>query len=104
MCSISASRMSSWVCGLMIEGNRLIWLGRLLVLDVAGDGARELGVDALSGARNEPGVDGMSAMYWSRSSIVISRPSSSLAVWNTCQWSATTLVSGSVIHWISTQQ
>ena len=55
-------------------------LGRLLVLDVAGDGARELGVDTMSGALNEPGVDGTSAMYWSRSSIVISRPNSSLAV------------------------
>ena len=37
-------------------------LGRLLVLDVAGDGARELGVDTLSGALNEPGLDGASAM------------------------------------------
>ena len=39
-----------------------MWLGRLLVLDVAGDGALELGVDTTSGARNEPGVDGSFAM------------------------------------------
>ena len=64
----------------MTLGNKLLWLGRLLVLDVTGDGVRELGVDALSGARNEPGVDGTSAMYWSRSSIVMSRPNSSRAV------------------------
>ena len=62
MRKISASRISSCVCGLMMLGNKLMWLGRLLVLDVAGDGARELGVDALSGALNEPGVDGAFAM------------------------------------------
>src|ERR1700677_1386060 len=55
MCNISASRMSSCVCGLMMLGNKSIWLGRLLVLDVAGDSALELGVDTLSGARKEPG-------------------------------------------------
>ena len=40
-----------------------MWLGRLLVFDVAGDGALVLGVDTISGALNEPGVDGTSTMY-----------------------------------------
>ena len=38
-------------------------LGLELVADVAGDGAREIGVDVLSGALNEPGVEGSSVMY-----------------------------------------
>ena len=37
-------------------------LGRELV-DVAGDGALEIGVDVLSGALNEPGVEGAFVMY-----------------------------------------
>src|SRR6202453_1649615 len=67
MCNISASRMSSCVCGLMIEGNKSMRSGRLLVLEVAGDDALELGVDMMSGALYEPGVDGVSTMYRSRS-------------------------------------
>ena len=47
----------------MILGNSSMRLGRLLVLDVAGDGALVLGVDAISGALNEPGVDGTSTIY-----------------------------------------
>ena len=46
----------------MISGNKLMTLGRKLV-DVAGDGALVMGVDVLSGALNEPGVDGAFAMY-----------------------------------------
>ena len=42
-------------------GNSSIVLGRELV-DVAGDGILEMGVDVLSGALNEPGVDGSFAM------------------------------------------
>ena len=37
-------------------------LGHELV-DVAGDGARVIGVDVLSGALNEPGVEGAFAIY-----------------------------------------
>ena len=62
MCNISASRMISCVCGLTILGNRLMTLGLELV-DVAGDGALEMGVDVLSGARNEPGVEWSCARY-----------------------------------------
>ena len=62
MCSISASRMSSCVCGLMMGGNSSIMLGRELV-DLAGDGALEMGVDVLSGALYEPGVEGASVIY-----------------------------------------
>ena len=62
MCKISASQMISCVCGLIISGNRLMVLGLELV-DVAGDGARVMGVDVLSGALNEPGVEGASVMY-----------------------------------------
>ena len=57
MCNTSASRMSSCVCGLTILGNRMIVLGREFVY-VAGDGTLETGVDVLSGALNEPGVEG----------------------------------------------
>ena len=46
-----------------LNWDELIWLGRLLVLDVAGDGALVLGVDTLSGALNEPGVDGAFTTY-----------------------------------------
>ena len=35
----------------------------LELVDVAGDGALEMGVDVLSGALNEPGVDGSFTMY-----------------------------------------
>ena len=35
----------------------------LELVDVAGDGARVMGVDVLSGALNEPGVEGASVMY-----------------------------------------
>ena len=62
MCKISASRMISCVCGLTRSGNKLMLLGRELV-DVDGDGALEMGVDVLSGALNEPGVEGASVMY-----------------------------------------
>ena len=62
MCNISASRMISCVWGLTISGNRLITLGHELV-DVDGDTALDIGVDVLSGALNEPGVDGVSTMY-----------------------------------------
>src|ERR1700677_4682946 len=62
ICKISASLMISCVCGLTISGNKLMTLGRELV-DVAGDGARVMGVDALSGALNEPGVEGASVIY-----------------------------------------
>ena len=37
-------------------------LGRELV-DVDGDGALDMGVDVLSGALNEPGVEGASVIY-----------------------------------------
>ena len=61
MRSTSASRMSSSSCGL-IMGNRLIMLGRVLVEELDGDGALVMGVDVLSGALNEPGVDGAFSM------------------------------------------
>ena len=48
--------------------------------DEDADGALDMGVDVLAGALNEPGVEGASVMYWSRSSIVMSSPSSSLAI------------------------
>ena len=35
----------------------------LELVDVAGDGARVVGVDMLRGALNEPGVDGASMTY-----------------------------------------
>ena len=76
---ISASRIISCVCGLTRSGNRFMTLGRELV-DVDGDGALDIGVDILAGALNEPGVEGSSVMYRSRSSIVMSSPSSSLAI------------------------
>ena len=47
----------------MMAGNNSMRLGRLLVLDVAGDGARVLGVDAISGAWCEPGVEFADARY-----------------------------------------
>ena len=54
-------------------------LGRELV-DEDADGALDMGVDVLIGALNEPGEEGESVIYWSRSSIVMSSPSSSLAI------------------------
>ena len=106
ICKISASRMISCVCGLMRSGNRLMTLGLELV-DVAGDGALEMGVDVLIGALNDAselvGESGAFS-YWLYSSIVISSPSSSPAIRYALQWSARTLSCGSVIHCTSTQQ
>jgi len=62
MCSISVSLMSSCVCGLMMEGNRLMVLGRELV-DVAGEGALEMGVDVLSGNLNNAVELGESGVF-----------------------------------------
>ena len=61
ICKISASRIISCGCGLTRSGNKLITLGRELV-DVDGDTALDMGVDVLSGALNEPGVDGSSTI------------------------------------------
>ena len=62
MCRISVSRMISCVCGLTRSGNKLMTLGRELV-DVDGDAALDTGVDVLSGALKEPGVEGAFVMY-----------------------------------------
>ena len=54
-------------------------LGRELV-DVDGDAALDTGVDVLSGALKEPGVEGAFVIYRLRSSIEMSSPNSSLAI------------------------
>src|ERR1700677_4567250 len=103
---ISASRMISCVCGLTRSGNRLMILGRELV-DVAGDGALDMGVDVLAGALNDAfellGESG-AVSYWLYSSTAMSSPSSSPAIRYALQWSARILSCGSVIHCTSTQQ